>query len=124
EGHRQQKKCKACRSNQADDKPVALESPSKSAGPGVSPVSLAPDLREHLREVELELVRRRVLAGVVARAAVVAEVGEISEVIFGEGEPPLQRRKDRTIAFAIAARIANARHPPAFVDKLCGQRIK
>src|SRR2546428_155375 len=71
EGHRQQKKRQARRSNQADDKTVALESPRKGAGPGVLLVCLRPDLSEHLREVELELVRRRVLAGVVARAAVV-----------------------------------------------------
>ena len=124
EGHRQQKKRQARRSNQADDKTVALESPRKGAGPGVLLVCLRPDLSEHLREVELELVRRRVLTRVVARAAAVAEVGEISEIGFGEGEPPLQRRKDRAIALAIATRIANARHTPAFVDQLQGNRFK
>src|SRR5439155_12586942 len=124
EGGHQQKKREAYRHDQADDKSVALESPGKGAGPGESPVGRAPDLREHLREVELELVRRGVLAGVVARAAAVAEIGEIGKVAFGEAQAPLQRRKDRAVALAIAARVANARHPPTFVDELDGNRFK
>src|SRR2546428_12651698 len=88
ESQNQQKEREARCSNQADDKTVALESPRKGAGPGVLLVCLRPDFSEHLREVELELVRRRVLAGVVARSAVVAGVGEISEIAVGAGEAP------------------------------------
>src|SRR5205814_5826764 len=60
-----------------DDGAVAPVGRAESSGPRVVLVALASNLCEHLRHVDRELVGRRVLARVEARAAVVAEVGEI-----------------------------------------------
>src|SRR5690349_7975094 len=85
--------------HQGDEDRAARE---KNARQRVLAVRRETYLGEHARKIELELVRRRVLAGVEARAAVVAEVGEIVDVGLGKVEPPLERGEHRAIALAVA----------------------
>src|SRR5204862_7509878 len=107
----------ACRGDESDYRSIAFERGGQRTRPGVLPVRLHADVREHLRKIHLKLVRRRVLAGVIARAAVVAEIGEIREIALGEGQAPLERGKNRAKAFAITAGVADARHALTLFDK-------
>ncbi len=89
-------------------------------GPGVLLVRRGADLRQRARNVDPELVRRRVLAGVEALAAVVAQVGEVVHVAGGEVEAPLHGREDRAVALAIAAGIADGHLPRALAHQFNG----
>ena len=122
--HCPQEKRQARRGDEADGHAIALEQRGERTRPSVLPVCLQADVREHFRKVKLELVRRRVLAGVIAGAAVVAQVGEVCEVALGEAQSPLERRKDRAKAFAITAGIADARHSRALFDQRDGNRSR
>jgi len=66
---------------------VPLEEAREHLRPGVLAVGLLPDLLERLRDVDRELVRRRVLAMVVTGTAVVAEVREVGEILWRELGP-------------------------------------
>jgi len=111
------------RGREAQHEAVAREEPCERVRPRVLPVGSAADIGEHPREVEGELVRWRVLARRIARAAVVTEVGEVREVALGEVEPALERGKHRAIALAVAARVADRRHPCALRDELRCDRV-
>jgi hypothetical protein len=63
-------------------------------------------------------VRRRVLAGVVAIAAIEAEIRKIGEVGFGKDSPLLYRRENREIPLALATRVSYALLPLAVFDKI------
>ena len=118
--HDAQEDRQARRARQGHRKAIALEQGSQSTRPGVLPVRLHPDVREHLGKIHLEFVRRRVLAGVIARAAVVTEIGEVREVAFGEAQAALERWKDCAEAFAIPAGVADARHALTLFDQRDG----
>src|SRR5678816_4290905 len=60
-----------------------------------------------MRHVDVELVRRRILAGIQAFAAVVTEVREVGEVGALERHPLLHRLKHRAVRFAVTARVAH-----------------
>jgi hypothetical protein len=64
---------------------AAMEGPRQRSGPGQPLPAVLPDLGQHGGDVHRELVRRCVLAGVIAAAAVVAEIGELGDVAVGEG---------------------------------------
>ncbi len=66
-----------------------------------------PQVGQHPRQVQVELVRRGVLAGVIAAAAVVAEVCELREISVGEGALSVDRREHRAEALAVAACVAD-----------------
>ena len=117
EGQAQHEEHEAGRGCEAHDDTVALEERTQRAGPRVLAVGCAADLGHHLRKIELELVRRRVWAGVIARAAVVAQIGHVGEIALGERDAPLERGKDSAVPFAIAAGIADARHALALRDE-------
>ena len=74
-------------------------------------------MRQHLRHVDVELVRRRELAVGVAGAAAVAEIGEIIEIAVGKRAAHLHRRKHRAQALAIAAGIAHRHQPVGFGEQ-------
>jgi hypothetical protein len=66
-----------------------------------------------LRHVDGKFVRRRVLAGMQAGAAVVAQVGQEMDVGLAEFEPSRHGREHRAKTLAVAAGIADlhlARH--------------
>src|SRR5690606_29158119 len=95
---------------EAREEPVRLEGAREEPGPRVALPRLRAHLRHEPREVERELVRRCVLAGVEAGAAVVAEVAEVADVALGEGEAALQRREGGAVALAVAAGVADRQH--------------
>jgi hypothetical protein len=119
-GEREEER-EAERGREADHRAVLTERAPEPIGPRVLAVGFAAHLREHAREVELELVRRRVLAGVEAGAAVVAEVGEVVHVAFGEFQAPLERREHRAVALAVAAGVADREDALRFGDE-CVER--
>ncbi len=86
---------------------VAPEESGKRTRPGVALVCLQAKLRQDSWQIQRELVRRSVLAGVIAAAAIVAEVGEIAQIAAGELTAQLDGRKDGAIAFAIPAGVAD-----------------
>ena len=91
---------------------VAPEDSGKRARPGVSLVCLQAKLRQDFGQIQRELVRRSVLAGVIAAAAIVAEVGEIAQIAAGELAAQFDGRKDGAIAFAIPAGVADFHEAP------------
>ncbi len=101
----------AGRQRQGHGEAVARVERAEGPRPGVVDVGLAAHPRHRPRHVDRELVRRRVLAGVQAGAAVVAEVGEVVDVGLGELEPARHRRKDGAKAFAVAAGVADLQLP-------------
>ena len=124
EEHRPQEQRQACGGDEGHGYPIALEQRGERIWPGILPVRLQADVGEHFRKVQLEFVRRCVLAGVITGAAVVAEVGEVCEVGLGEAQSPLERRKDRAKAFAVTAGVADARHSRALFDQRDGNRSR
>jgi hypothetical protein len=80
ERHREQQQRGASDQHDACDHAIALEQLCQRIGPRVLLVRFDPQIRQQLRKVQLELVRRRVLARVVAGSAVVAEIREVSEI--------------------------------------------
>src|SRR6266540_1491116 len=81
------------------------------------PIRLHAQLRHELRNVHRKFMRRRVLAGVVTVAAIEAQVGEISQVGFGKIPAQLQRGKNRAVALAITASVADRHLSLAFFEQ-------
>ena len=90
---------------------VALVQRAKRPRPRELDVRPLAYLRHRPRHIDGELVRRRVLARVVARAAVVAEIGEVVNVQLVEVEPTRHRGEHRAKPFAVATRVADAHLP-------------
>jgi len=76
-----------------------------------------PNLGHRTGHVDFEFMRRRVLAGMKAGAAVMAKIGEVMKIGGGKSEPALHRRKNRAKPLAVAARIANAHHAGCFLGR-------
>ena len=85
----------------------------------VGGTGIGADLGQHLGDVDLKLVRRRELAIVVARAAAMAEVGQVVEIAVEEGAARFHGRKDGAQAFAIAAGVAD-RHQAVCLGERAG----
>ena len=101
---------------QRDPDAAFVEGAPQPGRPGVPLPALLPHFGERRRQVEGELVRLRVLAGVVAAAAVVAEVGELRDVARGEDLLAGHRGEDGAIALAIAAGVADLDLAARLVD--------
>jgi hypothetical protein len=74
-------------------------------------------LRQRLRNIDPELVRRRVLARVEALAAVVAQVREIGQVALAEREALLDRRETRAVLLAVPAGVAHRHRVRGVLDQ-------
>ncbi|MDT4857618.1 hypothetical protein FQZ97_920500 [compost metagenome] len=113
-GHReQQEQREAGGERDRQREAVALVELSQRGWPGVVGVGLPPHGGHGLRHVDRKLVRWRVLAGMQAGAAVVAQVGQEVDVGLAEFEPARHGRKHGAEAFAVAAGVADlhlARH--------------
>ena len=97
-------------------RPLRANTPAKRARPGVDRVGFVAQLGQRARHVDVELVRRRILAVRQAGAALVAEIGEVVQVAAAEGAPHLHRREHRAQALAIAAGVADGHQPVGFVQ--------
>ncbi len=86
---------------------VALVELAQRGRPGVVGIGLAAHLGHGLGHVHGKLVRRCVLAGVQAGAAVVAQVGDEMDVGLAELQPPRHGGEHGAKAFAVAAGIAD-----------------
>src|SRR5690606_11915072 len=72
------------------------------------------EFSEDARNVEIELVRGGVLAGIIAAAAIVTEVRQLDEIAVGEGAVQRDGGKDGAITLAIAAGVADLDLPTCF----------
>jgi hypothetical protein len=104
----------AAKRNQTHRQSVPLEQAGEKRRPAILAVSVRAQLAQELRDVHGELMRRRVLASVVAVAAIEAEVGEIDEIGFAENSALLHRREHGAVTLAVAAGVAD-RHLPRAV---------
>ena len=107
--------CHARCRHRRDRQPVAVEHRAKKGRPCVGAIRRRPHLRQCLRHVDVEFVRRRKLAVDVAGPAPVAEIGEVIEIGGGEAASQLHRREHRAKSFAIAAGVADRHQPPGFL---------
>ena len=82
----EQKNSRRCDSAENERQRVAAKQNAEEARPGVLLIRLRPDGGEGPRKVQRKFVRRGILAGVIAFAAVVAEVGEKVQVKVPKGE--------------------------------------
>ena len=103
--HQEQRQAQCQRHRQHE--PVGLVQAPQPRRPGVVGIGLAAHRGHGLRHVHHELVRRRVLAGVQAGTAVVAQVGQVVHVGLGELQPARHGRKHGAEAFAVAAGVAD-----------------
>ena len=103
----QQKQRQASRQRQRQRHAVVLVQAPERRRPGVVGIGLHAHPGHRLRHVDREFMRRRVLTGVQAGAAVVAQICQIIDVRLAEFEPPCHRREHRAKAFAVAAGIAD-----------------
>ncbi len=92
----------------------ALIQPPQRRRPGIVLIGLYPHLRHRLRHVEREFVRRGILAGIQARAAVVAQIGKVMRIGLVELQPAGHCREHRAKPLAIAAGVADLHDPRDF----------
>src|SRR5262249_52923062 len=95
-----------------------LEQTGKDSRPAKFAVGIRAQLGHELGNVDREFVGRRILARVVAIAAIETEVGEINQIALGKSSPPFHRGKNRAVSFAVAAGIADCHLPLTFFDQL------
>src|SRR5262249_273444 len=95
-----------------------LEQTGKDSRPAKFAVGIRAQLGHELGNVDREFVGRRILARVVAIAAIETEVGEINQIALGKSSPPFHRGKNRAVSFAVAAGIADCHLPITFFDQL------
>ena len=93
---------------------VALVQPPQRGRPSVVRVGAHAHPGHRLRHVDGKFVWRRVLAGVQAGTAAVAQVGQVVDVGRRKLQPPRHRRKHRAEALAVAAGVADLHLPPDF----------
>src|SRR5215469_4275522 len=84
-----------------------FERAREKSGPAPAPVGLAARLRENLWDIDRKFVRRRVHAGVIAGAAVVAQVRQIKHIALLKIAARLDCAKHGAVAFAVAAGVAD-----------------
>ena len=82
--------------------------------PGIVGIGLAAHFGHGLGDVDAEFVRRCVLAGVQAGAAVVAEIGQVMHIGLTELQTARHGREHGAETFAIAAGIADLHHTRHF----------
>jgi len=91
---------------------VALVKLAQRRRPGVVDIGLAAHFGHGFGHIDRKLMRRRILAGVQAGAAVVAQVGQEVDVGLAEFQPARHGRKHRAKALAVATGVADL-HLPA-----------
>src|SRR4029450_9615491 len=88
--------------------PVTCESNGQESRPAIVFVRSCSNLGQCTWHVDPEFVGGRVLTGVKAFAAVVAEVCEVRQVNLRKGETTFHRGEDRTVRFAVPAGVAHS----------------
>src|SRR5688500_6561630 len=78
-------------------------------------IGLGSQLSHELWDIDAEFVRRRILASVIAVAAIEAEVCEVHKIGFSEHAALLHRREHRAVALAVAAGIADHHLSPSLI---------
>ena len=73
----------------------------------ISVTTVVPDFRQRLGQIQIKFMGGRKLASIVAIAAVVTKIGQLDKMTVREGTFTMQRWKNRTIARARAAGIAD-----------------
>jgi hypothetical protein len=73
------------------------------------------ELGQRPRDIQHEFMGRGILAGVVAVAAIVAEVGQVVQVLTCKDPSELHGGKHRTESLTVAAGIADRHHPLSFL---------
>src|SRR5262245_51648808 len=102
--------CKCQTPRNERDKRGAPWSPKRDRrkrGPGERFVRFNAHPGQRTRHVDVELVRRRILTGIQAFTAVVAEICEVGQVGGLERHPLLHRLKDGAVRFTVTARVAH-----------------
>ena len=90
-----------------DCRPALVEGAGEAARHRKILPAFAADGCQCRRQVEGEFMRFRILAGIIAAAAIVAEIGELGDVAEREGALAVDCRKDGAEALAIAAGVAD-----------------
>ena len=95
--------------------PVALKQPRERARPGEFGPCLGAPLCKRQRHIDGEFMRRRILAGMIAGPAMMAEIGKLRRIADIEQAAAFHRRKDGAEPLAIAAGIADLHDPGGFL---------
>ena len=124
--HRQHHRRHAQHQSRAQGHAAAVEQAAERSRPGIALPAFGADFGQGRGDVQGKGVRLGILAGVIAAAAVVAEIGQLREVRVAEGAFAEHRRKHVAIALAIAAGVADLRLAPRLGDGagLCRGQIK
>jgi hypothetical protein len=96
-----------------------LKHAGQKTRPGKILVYLKPELGEGLGDVYSELMRRGILAGIITPAAIVAEVGQVFQILLRESSAQLHSRVNRAESLTIAAGITDRHHSFGLIQQIC-----
>ena len=88
---------------------VGLEEPPQELRPGKFLPRLLPELCHDHGVVQVEFVRRGILAGIIAAAAVVAEIGKVLQFLIRKLAAQFHNGEDSAETFTVSAGIADGR---------------
>ena len=99
---------------------MGLEQPCDGLRAGQPLPAFHSDFGQSRRDVQVELMRRGVLAGIIAAPAVVAEIGQLRQVAISKGLLPGHGWKNRAEPLAVAAGVADLDLTACLVEGRCG----
>ena len=108
----------ADRGDEPDQEGVVPVQARQHPGPGVVRIGIGPQPGQGLGHVYRKFMGRRVWTGVVAGAALEAQVGQIDEILGVESAPALHGREHRAEALAVPAGVADGHDPIGFLEVL------
>jgi len=92
-----------------------LKQAREKARPGKVPIRFQPEFAEGLGNVQIKLVGRRILACIVAIAAIVTKVRKVFKVLFRKDSPALHGGENCAKSLTIAACITDYHDPFSFL---------